>query len=129
MSVKVNHLTVTPFGSELPAVGDVSFTLPQGESTLLLGPSGAGKSTLLLAISGVLSSLETATIQGSIDAPSGGMLLQNANEAAVGETVFRDVAFGAESAGMPIVDIQGLVDRHPGYILVEDFEDRRKSST
>jgi len=125
MSVKVNHLTVTPFGSELPAVVDVSFTLPQGESTLLLGPSGAGKSTLLLAISGVLSSLETATIQGSIEAPSSGMLLQNANEAAVGETVFRDVAFGAESAGMPIVAIQGLVDRALASVGLDQVERHR----
>lgn len=109
MAVLVQNLTITPFGRQLPAVVDVSFALPAGECALLLGPSGAGKTTLLLALAGVLQQLETATVDGSITAPSSGLLLQNANEAAVAESVFRDVAFGAESAGMARASIAEVV--------------------
>ena len=50
--LRVDHLCKN-FGG-LPALLDVSFTVPKGKVTALIGPNGAGKSTLINCITGVL---------------------------------------------------------------------------
>jgi len=107
--VRVEDLRVVPHQATTPILNDLNLKIQKGERVLLLGPSGAGKSTLLLAISGSLKSMDLAQISGTIKAPSSGLLLQNSMDATVGETVFRDVAFGAESAGIAPYQISHLV--------------------
>ena len=109
VAVSVSNLSVLPYLAPAPVLQNVKFEVPDGQRVLILGPSGAGKSTLLLALSGVLANLETADISGGIVAQPAGLLLQNSIDATVGSTVFRDVAFGAESAGLPAESISGLV--------------------
>ncbi|TKB06813.1 ABC transporter ATP-binding protein [Desulforhopalus sp. IMCC35007] len=50
--LRLDHLCKN-FGG-LPALSDVSFTVPKGKVTALIGPNGAGKSTLINCITGVL---------------------------------------------------------------------------
>lgn len=51
LPLQAESLTVT-VGSDLTLLSDVSFTLPAGSMTAVIGPSGSGKSTLLNALTG-----------------------------------------------------------------------------
>lgn len=51
-AIEVQHLTVS-YGA-VPALLDVSFSIPQGQLVGVIGPNGSGKSTLIKAILGFL---------------------------------------------------------------------------
>ena len=54
--LRVEHLSMT-YGegdAAVPAIGDVSFDVPDNEFVCIVGPSGCGKTTLLKCISGLL---------------------------------------------------------------------------
>jgi Fe-S cluster assembly ATP-binding protein len=59
--LRVEHLTVQA-GNQI-ILEDISFTIPPGQTHLLLGPNGSGKSTLLRAIMGLG---ETKVVEGKI---------------------------------------------------------------
>ena len=44
--VTVKHLSFTYKDSKVPAVNDISFSIPRGSWTTLVGHNGSGKSTL-----------------------------------------------------------------------------------
>ncbi|WP_457966780.1 thiol reductant ABC exporter subunit CydD [Arthrobacter sp. D1-29] len=62
----VTNLTVTYEGRSVPAVGPVSFTVPQGRITALDGPSGTGKSTILGVLAGTVGDGAGTRVTGSI---------------------------------------------------------------
>ncbi|SDL81331.1 energy-coupling factor transport system ATP-binding protein [Glycomyces sambucus] len=49
-----------------PVLDDVSFTLPEGEFCLLVGPTGAGKSTLLKAVNGLVPRFTGGDMHGRV---------------------------------------------------------------
>ncbi|WP_334171995.1 thiol reductant ABC exporter subunit CydC, partial [Sinomonas sp.] len=63
-ALKVESLTVRYAGRRDPAVDGLSFVAPAGETTLLAGPSGAGKTTVLLALAGLVRDGAGAAVSG-----------------------------------------------------------------
>ena len=59
MSIEINNVTKT--WGDFVALDDVTVSLPTGQLTALLGPSGGGKSTLLRVIAG-LETADTGTV-------------------------------------------------------------------
>ncbi len=91
---------------ETRALKNVNFTLRQGETVGLIGPTGSGKSTLIQMLNGLLKpDAGTVTFKGR-ELPKGhlrgevGLVFQFAESQLFETTVLRDVAFGPKNLGL-----------------------------
>jgi sulfate/thiosulfate transport system ATP-binding protein len=133
MSIVVDHVCKR-FG-EFVALEDVTFEVPTGGLTALLGPSGGGKSTLLRVIAG-LEPPDSGTVSISGRDATGlparrrgvGFVFQH-YAAFKHMTVGQNVAFGLKVRKEPgdrirarvaelleLVQLQGLADRYPAQL-------------
>lgn len=131
MSIDVTGVTKR-FG-DFVALDDVTVTLPTGQLTALLGPSGGGKSTLLRVIAG-LESADSGTI--SIEGREATHLPpQKRNVGFVFQhyavfkhmTVAKNVAFGLEIRKRPKPDVQRRVEELLELVHLSQFSHRLPS--
>ena len=142
MEVRLEHLTkIFPSrdkkGSEVVAVNDFDFTIPEGKLIGLLGPSGCGKSTVLYMICGLEKPTSGKIFFGEddvTDVPSEkrgvGLVFQN-YALYPHLTVRQNITFPLENLkgeekltkeqrnqkaleAAKLVQIEGLMDRKPG---------------
>ena len=64
--ITFDRVTVTYPGSDRPTLTDVSFTVPEGELCLIVGPTGSGKSTLLRAVNGLVPRFTGGSLAGTV---------------------------------------------------------------
>jgi sulfate transport system ATP-binding protein len=131
MSIEISHVNKR-FG-DFVALDDISVSLPTGQLTALLGPSGGGKSTLLRIIAG-LERADTGTIEiEGIDATRTapqkrgvGFVFQHY---AVFKhmTVAKNVAFGLEIRNKPKAEINDRVDELLKLVHLSQFAHRLPS--
>ncbi|MGZ4487375.1 MAG: sulfate/molybdate ABC transporter ATP-binding protein [Nocardioides sp.] len=131
MSIEVSGVSKR-FG-DFVALDDVSVSLPTGQLTALLGPSGGGKSTLLRIIAGLDSADEgTVSIEGT-DATK--LPPQKRNVGFVFQhyavfkhmTVAKNVAFGLEIRKRPKDEIAAKVDELLRLVHLQQFAHRLPS--
>ena len=112
------------------ALDDVSLSVPSGQLTALLGPSGGGKSTLLRIIGG-LEEADAGTVR--IDGTEATALpAQRRNVGFVFQhyaafkhlSVYRNVAFGLEVRKRPKAEIRRRVGELLELVHLEQFADR-----
>ena len=124
---------VTKWFGDFTALSDVDLSVPSGELTALLGPSGGGKSTLLRIIGG-LEEPDTGSIEiDGVDATR--VPAQRRNVGFVFQhyaafkhlTVFRNVAFGLEIRRRPKDEIRRRVGELLDLVHLEQFADRLPS--
>jgi sulfate transport system ATP-binding protein len=115
------------------ALDDINLTLPTGQLTALLGPSGGGKSTLLRIIAGLEEADEgTVEIEG-IEATH--LPPQRRNVGFVFQhyaafkhlSVYKNVAFGLEIRKRPKDEIKRRVHELLELVHLEQFADRLPS--
>ncbi|QIK74467.1 sulfate ABC transporter ATP-binding protein [Nocardioides piscis] len=128
MSIDIAGVTKT-FG-DFVALDDVSVSLPTGQLTALLGPSGGGKSTLLRIIAG-LDTADSGSI--SIEGTDATRLPpQKRNVGFVFQhyaafkhmTVAKNVAFGLEIRKRPKAEIAARVDELLKLVHLSQFSHR-----
>jgi sulfate transport system ATP-binding protein len=131
LSIEISHVTKR-FGSFV-ALDDVSLTIPSGQLTALLGPSGGGKSTLLRIIAG-LERADSGLIEiEGVDATN--LPPQRRNVGFVFQhyaafkhlSVRRNVAFGLEIRRRPKHEIRARVDELLRLVHLGQFADRLPS--
>jgi sulfate transport system ATP-binding protein len=115
------------------ALEDVSVSIPTGQLTALLGPSGGGKSTLLRIIAGLESADEGRIEIEGVDATAlpprkrdVGFVFQH-YAAFKHLSVFRNVAFGLEIRKRPKEEIRQRVHELLELVHLEQFADRLPS--
>ena len=113
------------------ALDDVSVSIPTGQLTALLGPSGGGKSTLLRIIAG-LETADTGTV--SIEGRDATRLpAQKRNVGFVFQhyaafkhlSVRKNVAFGLEIRKTPKNEVRARVDELLALVHLTQFADRK----
>ena len=105
----------TPF--KKTAVDNVSFTIPDGKVTGLIGHTGSGKSTLSLLMNGLLAPSSGNVLLNGIDINAKntkkrdvrfkvGLVFQYPEYQLFEETVEKDIAYGPRNMGLSEEDIQ-----------------------
>jgi sulfate transport system ATP-binding protein len=128
MSIEIRNVNKT-FG-DFVAIDDVSLSIPTGELTALLGPSGGGKSTLLRIIAG-LENADSGTIEiEGVEATH--LSPQKRNVGFVFQhyaafkhmTVAKNVAFGLEIRKRPKAEVTRRVEDLLELVHLSQFSHR-----
>ncbi len=126
--IEVSHVTksfVSPDGSPLAVLDDISLDLREGEIVALLGRSGSGKSTLLRCIAGLIAPTSGIvryrgqTLNGAN--PGVAMVFQSF-ALLPWLTVRQNVELGLEALGVPPADRRSRAERAIDTIGLDGFE-------
>ncbi|WP_286690994.1 MULTISPECIES: sulfate ABC transporter ATP-binding protein [unclassified Aeromicrobium] len=129
MSIEVAGVSKR-FG-DFVALDDVDLSIPTGQLTALLGPSGGGKTTLLRIIAGLESADSGSVVIEGVDTT--GVPVQKRNVGFVFQhyaafkhlSVRRNVSFGLEIRKRPKAEVEAKVDELLRLVHLEQFADRR----
>lgn len=130
-AIEVSHLSFA-YTEEAETIKDVSFTIPKGSYTTIIGHNGSGKSTIAKLISGLLGAKSgTIKILDQVVSPETiyelrshvGIVFQNPDNQFIGSTVADDIAFGLENHCVPQEQMQDLIDKSATAVGMTDFLD------
>ena len=117
--------------TDIPAVDDVTFTVPDGSLTVLLGPSGCGKSTILRLIAGLESSTSgTIAIGGKdvthMDPATRGVSMVFQSYALFPHlTVRENILFGLKVRGIAPADRRARLEKAARMVGLADLLNRK----
>lgn len=114
------------------ALGNISFSMDEGQRVAVLGANGAGKSTLMLHLNGILDGQGRITVCGLELVKKNlrhirqkvGLVFQNPDDQLFCPTVFDDVAFGPQNMGLPKEVVQKRVTAALARVGLAGFEKR-----
>lgn len=130
-AVEVSHLSFS-YDGQNDVIKDVSFEIPKGSYTTIVGHNGSGKSTiaklligLLKAKSGEIKILGNTLNEENVYSLRNhvGIVFQNPDNQFIGSTVADDIAFGLENHCVPQEQMQAIIDDVAARVNMSDFLD------
>ncbi|MFJ2820495.1 ABC transporter ATP-binding protein [Streptomyces toxytricini] len=140
--IRFEQVSVTYDGASRSALAGVDLTVPEGELTLLVGPSGVGKSTLLGTVSGLVPHFTGGTLHGRVTvagrdtrthrprelADVVGTVGQDPRAHFVTDVVEDELAYGMESLGLPPAVMRRRVEETLDLLGLNELRDRPLSA-
>ena len=130
-AVEVSHLSFS-YDGQNDVIKDVSFEIPKGSYTTIVGHNGSGKSTiaklligLLKAKSGEIKILGNTLNEENVYSLRNhvGIVFQNPNNQFIGSTVADDIAFGLENHCVPQEQMKAIIEDVAARVNMSDFLD------
>lgn len=131
--IKIKNISFTYPEFDSPAIDQLSFEIPRGSWTSIIGHNGSGKSTIVRLINGLLVPNENEDSFIEVDGTKltddsvwdirnkVGVVFQNPDNQFVGATVADDVAFGLENRGVPRSEMVKLVPEAIKAVGMTDY--------
>lgn len=127
-----------PGGSPVTALRGIDLEVMPGEFLAVMGPTGAGKTTLCLALNGLVPHATGGTFRGDVWiaerntkshpvatlATEVGLVFQDAESQLFNMTVEDEVAFGPESLGLPVEEIERRLRWALDAVRLADLRER-----
>ncbi|MFD7785091.1 ABC transporter ATP-binding protein, partial [Streptomyces nojiriensis] len=136
--IRFEQVSVTYEGASAPSLRGVDLVVPEGELTLLVGPSGVGKSTLLGTVSGLVPHFTGGTLRGRVTVAGRDTRTHKPRELAdvvgtvgqdplahfVTDVVEDELAYGMESLGLPPAVMRRRVEETLDLLGLNELRDR-----
>ena len=128
--IEVKHLSFE-YEAGAKTIEDISFTIPKGSYTTILGHNGSGKSTIAKLLIGLLEGQGEIivdqiplTIDHLYEVRSKiGIVFQNPDNQFIGSTVRDDIAFGLENLCIEPDLLPGIIEEYARKVNMYDFLD------
>ncbi|MFD5415968.1 ABC transporter ATP-binding protein [Streptomyces nojiriensis] len=136
--IRFEKVSVTYEGASASSLRGVDLVIPEGELTLLVGPSGVGKSTLLGTVSGLVPHFTGGTLRGRVTVAGRDTRTHKPRELAdvvgtvgqdplahfVTDVVEDELAYGMESLGLPPAVMRRRVEETLDLLGLNELRDR-----
>ncbi|MEW2139181.1 ATP-binding cassette domain-containing protein [Streptomyces sp. NPDC005409] len=136
--IRFEQVSVTYEGASAASLQGVDLEIPEGELTLLVGPSGVGKSTLLGAVSGLVPHFTGGTLRGRVTVAGRDTRTHKPRELAdvvgtvgqdplahfVTDVVEDELAYGMESLGLAPAVMRRRVEETLDLLGLNELRDR-----
>lgn len=130
-AVEVSHLFFS-YDGQNDVIKDVSFEIPKGSYTTIVGHNGSGKSTIAKLLIGLLKakSGEIKILGNTLNEENVyllrnhvGIVFQNPDNQFIGSTVADDIAFGLENHCVPQEQMQAIIEDVAARVNMSNFLD------